>query len=82
MSQTIQPTEAPPSRRRRPLRRALRNWRERHQHPFNFAIHLNVAGHSFYGDGAVAHVQKGGSFYVFNSEIATVSRQIHVAFAL
>lgn len=22
------------------LRRALRNWRERHQHPFNFAIHL------------------------------------------
>ena len=25
---------------RRPLRRALRNWRERHQHPFNFAIHL------------------------------------------
>jgi hypothetical protein len=26
--------------RRRPLRRALRNWRERHQHPFNFGIHL------------------------------------------
>lgn len=29
---------------RRPLltfvRNALRNWRERHQHPFNFAIHL------------------------------------------
>src|SRR5262245_35175130 len=25
---------------RRPLRRALRHWRERHQHPFNFAIHL------------------------------------------
>jgi hypothetical protein len=25
---------------RRPLRRALHNWRERHQHPFNFAIHL------------------------------------------
>jgi hypothetical protein len=22
------------------LRKALRNWRERHQHPFNFAIHL------------------------------------------
>ena len=21
-------------------RRSLRNWRERHQHPFNFAIHL------------------------------------------
>ena len=26
--------------RRRPLRRLLRNWRLRHQHPFNFAIHL------------------------------------------
>lgn len=25
---------------RRPLRRMLRNWRERHQHPFNFGIHL------------------------------------------
>jgi Protein of unknown function (DUF962) len=25
---------------RRPLRRALANWRQRHQHPFNFAIHL------------------------------------------
>jgi uncharacterized membrane protein YGL010W len=25
---------------RKPLRRALRNWRERHQHPFNFGIHL------------------------------------------
>jgi hypothetical protein len=22
------------------LRKGLRNWRERHQHPFNFAIHL------------------------------------------
>jgi hypothetical protein len=22
------------------LRKALRNWRERHRHPFNFAIHL------------------------------------------
>ena len=35
---------APGSSRRYPvlnfLRRALRNWRERHQHPFNFAIHL------------------------------------------
>src|SRR5947199_2004664 len=33
-----------PSTRRRPvlrfLRRALSNWRERHRHPFNFAIHL------------------------------------------
>ncbi len=26
--------------RRRPLRRMLRNWLERHQHPFNFWIHL------------------------------------------
>jgi hypothetical protein len=25
---------------RRPLRRALRNWRERHQHPVNFWIHM------------------------------------------
>src|SRR5262249_9755643 len=25
---------------RRPLRRALANWLERHQHPFNFWIHL------------------------------------------
>src|SRR5262245_57554176 len=25
---------------RRPLRKALRNWMERHQHPFNFWIHL------------------------------------------
>jgi hypothetical protein len=29
---------APPPRR--PLRKALRNWLERHQHPFNFWIHL------------------------------------------
>jgi hypothetical protein len=26
--------------RRRPLRRILRNWRQRHRHPFNFWIHL------------------------------------------
>src|SRR5438445_7192444 len=36
------PTAGAP--RRRPvlrfLRRALSNWRERHRHPFNFAIHL------------------------------------------
>jgi len=25
---------------RRPLRRALRHWRQRHQHPFNFWIHM------------------------------------------
>jgi hypothetical protein len=37
-------TLAPRPSRRYPvlnfLRRALRNWRERHQHPFNFTIHL------------------------------------------
>jgi hypothetical protein len=37
-------TLAPRPSRRYPilkfLARALRNWRERHQHPFNFAIHL------------------------------------------
>jgi hypothetical protein len=26
--------------RRRPLRRIIRNWRERHRHPFNFWIHM------------------------------------------
>jgi hypothetical protein len=26
--------------RRRPLRRILKNWRERHRHPFNFWIHM------------------------------------------
>jgi hypothetical protein len=26
--------------RRRPLRRILRNWRQRHRNPFNFWIHL------------------------------------------
>jgi hypothetical protein len=30
----------PASSRRRPLRRILRNWRLRHQNPFNFWIHL------------------------------------------
>jgi hypothetical protein len=31
---------SPPTFRGRPLRRVLHNWRERHQHPFNFWIHL------------------------------------------
>jgi hypothetical protein len=31
---------APPPFRRRPLRRALRNWLERHRNPFNRGIHL------------------------------------------
>lgn len=30
----------PDALRRRPLLRLLRCWRARHQHPFNFAIHL------------------------------------------
>jgi hypothetical protein len=35
------PAPAKPSFwQRRPLRRILRNWRERHQDPFNFWIHL------------------------------------------
>jgi hypothetical protein len=36
--------QSPSEKTRRPLRRfvrkALSNWRERHQHPFNFAVHL------------------------------------------
>jgi hypothetical protein len=31
---------SPDSLRRRPLRRILRNWRKRHQDPFNFWIHM------------------------------------------
>jgi hypothetical protein len=34
------PTPVPDRPRRRPLRRILRNWLERHRHPFNFWIHL------------------------------------------
>jgi hypothetical protein len=33
-------TQQPPLTWRRPVRRILRNWRERHQVPFNFWIHL------------------------------------------
>jgi hypothetical protein len=33
-------TEPPTPTSRRPLVRALQNWRERHQHPFNFWIHM------------------------------------------
>src|SRR5262249_16309403 len=36
ISSTPSPAPPPP----RPLRRILRNWRERHRHPFNFWIHL------------------------------------------
>ena len=32
--------EPAPNPWRRPVRRFLRNWLERHQHPFSFAIHL------------------------------------------
>jgi uncharacterized membrane protein YGL010W len=34
------PAAAPDRLRRRPLRRILQNWRQRHRHPFNFWIHL------------------------------------------
>lgn len=36
------PSADSPSRpqSRRPVRRILRNWRERHRHPFNFWIHM------------------------------------------
>jgi hypothetical protein len=35
------PAQIPPGFfQRRPLRQALRNWLERHQHPVNFWIHL------------------------------------------
>ena len=34
------PPSQPPLTWRRPLRKILRNWRERHRDPFNFWIHL------------------------------------------
>lgn len=34
------PEPKPSFLQRKPIRRALRNWLDRHQHPFNFAIHL------------------------------------------
>ena len=40
MSATSQPSAAVDPLRRRPLRRILRNWLQRHRHPFNFWIHL------------------------------------------
>jgi hypothetical protein len=41
MGNMQQTPDAPaPAARRRPLRRILRNWRQRHRHPFNFWIHL------------------------------------------
>ncbi len=50
------PPAVPDPLRRRPLRRMLRNWRERHRHPVNFWIHLvgipmAVAGVVFLGFG-------------------------------
>jgi hypothetical protein len=38
MAQVSTPAANPD--RRRPLRRILKNWRLRHQHPFNFWIHM------------------------------------------
>jgi hypothetical protein len=40
MGDPQQATETPPTKRRRPLRKILRNWLQRHRHPFNFWIHL------------------------------------------
>jgi hypothetical protein len=40
MPETSTPVESKGLLRRRPLRRILRNWLERHQHPFNFWIHM------------------------------------------
>jgi hypothetical protein len=36
----LKPSKGGDPLRRRPLRRLLGNWRLRHQHPFNFGIHL------------------------------------------
>ena len=40
MGDPLQASPAPEVKRRRPLRKILRNWLLRHQHPFNFWIHL------------------------------------------
>src|SRR5206468_11467114 len=40
MHETSQPAASGGFLRRRPLRRMIKNWRERHQHPFNFWIHM------------------------------------------
>src|SRR5580700_7277361 len=37
---TDMPSTPPPADGRRPLRKIINNWRLRHQHPFNFWIHL------------------------------------------
>lgn len=34
------PQTVPDPLRRRPLRKIIRNWRQRHRHPFNFWIHM------------------------------------------
>ena len=40
MDQTVPPSAPTAPTWRRPLRRILKNWLERHRHPFNFWIHL------------------------------------------
>jgi hypothetical protein len=35
-----EPSPPPDPLRRRPLRRIIRNWRQRHREPFNFWIHM------------------------------------------
>src|SRR5262245_55405989 len=40
MNERMDQTAPAAPKSRRPLRRILANWRERHRHPFNFWIHL------------------------------------------
>jgi hypothetical protein len=40
MTEPALPSASAAPHGRRPLRKILRNWRLRHQHPFNFWIHL------------------------------------------
>src|SRR5438445_10849532 len=40
MNETTQPAAPGGLLRRRPLRRIIKNWRERHRHPFNYWFHM------------------------------------------
>jgi len=40
MQETRRPVTSGGILQHRPLRRIIKNWRERHRHPFNFWIHL------------------------------------------
>lgn len=52
MSQT---TEG--SKPRRPLRRIIKNWRQRHRHPFNFYIHLIGIPMAVFGVGLLCFAE-------------------------